>query len=236
MKMKFAFAIALLLVSSVAASASGFPRPASKPTPPDVALSAYIERVRAESAAAVHTPGSIWSDDGRLTRLSSDLKATHIHDVISIVVSESLAASTDGAVKNSRGSSANSAITGLVGNIPAGNALQNLITQNSASALNAQGQSVTNSSLSTVLGGEVVDVLPNGMLVVQAVRQVAFNQQTQIIRMRGLVRPQDVTPMNQVLSTSITDLELEVVGRGIINDYTYRPNLLVRIFQRLLIF
>ena len=42
--------------------------------------------------------------------------------------------------------------------------------------------------------------------------------------------------MNQVLSTSITDLELEVVGRGIINDYTYRPNLLVRIFQRLLIF
>ena len=82
----------------------------------------------------------------------------------------------------------------------------------------------------------MVDVLPNGMMVVQAVRQVAFNQQTQIIRMRGLVRPQDVTPMNQVLSTSITDLELEVVGRGIINDYTYRPNLLVRIFQRLLIF
>ena len=82
----------------------------------------------------------------------------------------------------------------------------------------------------------MVDVLPNGMLVVQAVRQVAFNQQTQIIRMRGLVRPQDVTPMNQVLSTSITDLELEVVGRGIINDYTYRPNLIVRLFQRLLIF
>ena len=189
-----------------------------------------------ESAAETHTPGSIWSEDGRLTRLSSDLKATHLHDVISIVVSESLAASTDGEVKNSRGSSANSAITGLFGSVPAANALQNLITQNSASALNAQGQSVTNSSLSTTLGGEVVDVLPNGMLVVQAVRQVAFNQQTQIIRMRGLVRPQDVTPMNQVLSTSITDLELEVVGRGIINDYTYRPNLLVRLFQRLLIF
>ena len=78
MKTKFVFAIALLLVSSVAAAAPGFLKPASKPTPPDVALSAYIERVRAESAAAVHTPGSIWSDDGRLTRLSSDLKATHI--------------------------------------------------------------------------------------------------------------------------------------------------------------
>lgn len=236
MKAILAFTIILLIAPAVVAASHGFPKPSAKPTPPEVALSAYIERVRTESAAGTHTPGSIWSEDGRLTRLSSDLKATHVHDVISIVVSENLAASTDGAVKNSRGSSANSAITGLFGSVPAANALQNLITQNSASALNAQGQSVTNSSLSTILGGEVVDVLPNGMLVVQAVRQVAFNQQTQIIRMRGLVRPQDVTPMNQVLSTSITDLELEVVGRGIINDYTYRPNLLVRLFQRLLIF
>lgn len=236
MKAAFVFTIVFLFVPGVAGAIHGFPKPAAKPTPPDVALSAYIQRVRMESAAEIHTPGSIWSEDGRLTRLSSDLKATHIHDVISIVVSESLAASTDGTVKNSRGSSANSAITGLFGSVPAANSLQNLITQNSSSALNAQGQSVTNSSLSTTLGGEVVDVLPNGMLVVQAVRQVAFNQQTQIIRMRGLVRPQDVTPMNQVLSTSITDLELEVVGRGIINDYTYRPNLLVRLFQRLLIF
>jgi flagellar L-ring protein precursor FlgH len=74
------------------------------------------------------------------------------------------------------------------------------------------------------------------MLVVQAVRQLTFNQQTQLIKMRGLVRPEDVDAQNQVLSTAISSLEVEVVGKGIINDYTYRPNAVVRFLQKLLIF
>jgi flagellar L-ring protein precursor FlgH len=184
----------------------------------------------------VRSPGSLWSEDGRLTRLSTDVKATHPHDLISIVVSESLTASTDGSVKNSRASSANSQISALGGSFSTSSALANLLNASSASALNAQGQSATNSSLSTIVGGEVMAVLPNGALVIQADRQVAFNQQTQTIRLRGLVRPADVNSQNQVLSTAITDLELEVVGKGIINDYTYRPNLLVRLVQRLLVF
>jgi flagellar L-ring protein FlgH len=207
-----------------------------KPAPPDLALDAYIARVRAESAAEVRTPGSIWTDSGRLTRLTSDVRAFRIHDPISIVVSESLAASTDGTVQNSRATTASSQISALLGKLGGGNALNNLLNQSSSSGLNAQGQSVTNSSLSTILGGEVVDVLPNGMMVVQAVRQVAFNQQTQLIRLRGLVRPDDINSQNQVLSTTITSLELEVVGKGIINDYTYRQNPVVRFLEKLLVF
>src|SRR5579883_2938419 len=207
-----------------------------RPTPPDIALNAYIERVRAESAAEEHSPGAIWTPDGRLARLSADVRASRLHDPISIVVSESLAASTDGTVKNSRASNASSQVSALFGKLSASNALNNLVNQTSASGLNAQGESVTNSSLSTTLGGEVVDVLPNGMLVIQAVRQATFNQQTQLIRLRGLVRPEDVDSHNQVLSTAISSLEVEVVGKGIINDYTYRPNAVVRFLQKLLIF
>jgi flagellar L-ring protein precursor FlgH len=207
-----------------------------KSSPPDAALNAYITRVRAENAAEVRTPGSIWIDDGLLTRLNTDVKATHTHDPISVVVVEALSASTDGTVKNARASSASSQISALLGKLSGGNALNNLLNQSSASALNAQGQSVTDSSLTTTLGGEVEDVLPNGMLVVQAVRQVSFNQQTETIRLRGLVRPADVNAQNQVLSTSIASLELEVVGKGIINDYTYRQNAVVRFLQKLLAF
>lgn len=207
-----------------------------KPTPPDIALDAYIARVRAESEAEVRSPGAIWTPDGRLTRLSADVKASRIHDPIAIVVSESLAASTDGTVKNSRASNASSQISALFGKLSAGNALNNLLNQTSASGLNAQGQSVTNSSLSTTVGGEVIDTLPNGMLVIQAVRQLTFNQQTQLIKLRGLVRPEDVSAQNQVLSTAITSLELEVVGKGIINDYTYRQNPVVRFLEKLMVF
>ena len=55
-------------------------------------------------------------------------------------------------------------------------------------------------------------------------RQVEFSQQTQTIILRGLVRPEDISQQNQVLSTAISSLELEVRGKGIINDYTHRQN------------
>ena len=207
-----------------------------KATPPEEALKNYIERVRAQQAAEVLTPGSIWSPAGRLVRLGTDAKAVRLHDVVSIVVSESLAATTDGQVKNSRSSNANSSLTALFGKLKASNVLQNLLGMTASSALSAQGQSTSNSSLTTTFGAEVVDVLPNGMLVVQATRQLTFSQQTQLIKLRGLVRPEDVSAQNQVQSTAMTDLELEVTGKGIVNDSTYRQNPIVRFVERLLVF
>jgi flagellar L-ring protein precursor FlgH len=207
-----------------------------KPNVAAASLSSYLERVRAENSNIQTAPGSIWTDNGRLTRMVTDVRAMRPHDLISVVVSESLAASTDGTVKNSRASNASSAISGLIGTLHAGNALQNLVNQTSSSGLNAQGTSATNSSLSTTFGGQVIEVLPNGMLVVEAARQVEFSQQTQTIILRGLVRPEDISQQNQVLSTAISSLELEVRGKGIINDYTHRQNILVRLLQKALIF
>jgi flagellar L-ring protein precursor FlgH len=235
--------IAALLVAGLQSSTSALGAakkipfvPVAKPTPPEEALHAYVEHVRAQQAAEVKTPGSIWSPEGRLVRLGTDAKAVRLHDVVSIVVSEALTAETDGGVKGARASNANSGLTSLFGALKASNALQNLVGMTASSGLAAQGQSTTNSSLATTFGGEVVDVLPNGMLVVQATRQLTFSQQTQVIKLRGLVRPEDVSAQNQVLSTAMTDLELEVTGKGIINDSTYRQNPLVRFLEKLLIF
>lgn len=230
------FLCAALYFSPALAAAKAKPATAIKPNPPEAALRSYVERVRAQQAAEVRTPGAIWSPNGQLVRLGTDAKAFRLHDVLSIVVTESLTSSADGQVKNSRASNANSSITSLFGAVKASNALQKLIGQNSASGLTAQGQSTTNSSLTTTFGGEVIDVLPNGMLVVQATRQLTFSQQTQLIKLRGLVRPEDVTAQNQILSTSMTDLELEVTGKGIVNDSTYRQNPLVRLLEKILIF
>ena len=102
-------------------------------TPPELALRAYIGRVRAQQAAEVKTVGSIWSSEGRLVRLGTDAKAARLHDVVSIVVIESLAASTDGQVKNTRTSNASSSVTALFGALKPSNSLQHLVGQNSAS-------------------------------------------------------------------------------------------------------
>jgi flagellar L-ring protein precursor FlgH len=199
-------------------------------------LRAYLERVRTEGTYERPTAGSIWMANGRLANMSSDVRAMKPHDLISVVVSENLAASTDGTVKNSRASNASSQISALFGLLHAGNAMQNLVNQTSTAGLNAQGTSETSSSLSTTFGGQVIDVLPNGVLVIEAAREVTFSQQTQTIVLRGLVRPEDISQQNQVLSTAISSLELEVRGKGIITDYTHRQNAVVRLLEKILIF
>lgn len=242
MRCRCAFLIvALSLIANVKMANAGMKgihstTTAPKADPPEISLGRYIARVREHQAARVMTDGSIWNAEGQMVRLGTDVKAMRLHDVVSIVVTESLAASTDGQVKNSRASNAASSLTALFGALKPANNLQNLLGQNAASGLTAQGQSTTNSSLVTTFGAEVVDVLPNGMLVVQATRQLTFSQQTQLIRLRGLVRPEDVNAQNQILSTAMTDLELEVTGKGIVNDSTYRQSPVVRFIEKLLVF
>ncbi len=234
--------LAALLVCAAIGAAPAFgmgktqaPKP-EKATPPEAALEAYIQRVRAEHAAETRQPGSIWDPNGQMVRLGTDVKAYRIHDVVSIVVAESLTAETDGGVKNSRASSASSGLTALFGALKSSNNMQNLLGMSAASGLTASGESTTDSTLVTTFGAEVVDVLPNGMLVVQATRELTFSQQTQLIKLRGLVRPEDVSAQNEVLSTAMTDLELEVTGKGIVNDTTYRQNPITRWLEKFLVF
>ncbi len=220
---------------------SAAPAGKAKAAPPkgnvaQTSLAAYLQRVKAETKDTKPTDGAIWTENGRLARFSTDMRAMRPHDLIQVVVQESLVASTDGTVKNTRASSASSQVTSLIGALKTGNALQNLLGQTSASALNAAGASATDSSLTTTFGGQVVEVLPNGTLVIEAARQVEFSQQTQTIVLRGLVRPEDISQENQVLSTAISSLELEVKGKGIVNDSTYRQNPLVRLIERILVF
>jgi flagellar L-ring protein precursor FlgH len=231
--------LAVTILAGSAAGAQSSLRKRLVPPSTNVAttsLNSYLERVKADNRNIQPTAGAIWTDTGRLTRLNSDVRAMRPHDLISVVVQENLAASTDGTVKNSRASSASSSLSGLIGAVKTNSALQNLLTQSGASALNAAGASATNSSLTTTFGGQVIDVLPNGMLVIEAARQVEFSQQTQTIVLRGLVRPEDISQQNEVLSTAISSLELEVKGKGIVNDYTRRQNPVVRFLQSILVF
>ncbi|HUZ05285.1 MAG TPA: flagellar basal body L-ring protein FlgH [Acidobacteriaceae bacterium] len=220
---------------AIAKKAKEAPSAQIKDNPASTDMADYIRRVR-QLYPTASTNGSIWSSTGRLTVLSADVKAMYPHDLISVVVSENLNASTQGTVKDQRASTANSQLASLFSAFSPSSAAQNILNANAGSSLNAQGQSITNSSLDTIIGGEVVDVLPNGMLVISAARQLEFSQQTETVLLRGLVRPQDVSPSNQVLSTAISGLEVQVVGKGIINDTTHRPNIVVRSLEKILVF
>ena len=86
-----------------------------KPNPASEDLAAYIAQVRKMYPGGT-SDGSIWSATGRLTSLPTDVKALNPHDLISIIISENLSASTGGTVKNSRASTAISQLSASVWN------------------------------------------------------------------------------------------------------------------------
>jgi flagellar L-ring protein FlgH len=195
-------------------------------------LADYIARVKAVKASAP-TTGSFWTPQSPYSDMASDYKARNVNDLIVIQVVESTTAAEDGAVKSARTFSANSGISALMGNLGANNSLQNLFSPNSTRTLNGQAQTSSDATLTTSLSGRVVDVLPNGFLVIEAERQMYMNNQHQTVIIHGVVRPGDIGSNNAVPSTSISNLEVELQGRGVISDGVAPPNKLVRLILKI---
>jgi flagellar L-ring protein precursor FlgH len=195
-------------------------------------LADYIQRVKAVKPATP-TTGSVWTPQSPFSDMASDYKARNVNDLIVIEVVESTTAAEDGLVKTARTFTANSGISALAGNLGANNSLQNLFSPSSSRTLNGQSQTSSDASLSTNLSGRVVEVLPNGFLVIEAERQMFMNNQHQTVIIHGVVRPGDIGPTNAVASTSISNLEVELKGRGVVSDGVAPPNKLVRLILKL---
>ncbi len=178
------------------------------------------------------TAGSIWTPGAALSDTATDYKARALHDLLTVSVSVQTTAAQSGTVDNSRAFNTNSAITGLFGGLSTAET-NPLLAANSSSALKGQGQTSSNTTLTTNLTGEVIAVLPNGNLVVEAHQQIDMNHQHEELIVRGIVRQGDITPNNVVASTSLGQLEVELKGKGIISDNTRPPNALVRAVMRI---
>ena len=76
--------------------------------------------------------------------------------------------------------------------------------------------------------GQVIAVLPSGNLVVEAEREIFMNNQHEHVIVRGLIRPGDIGPNNTVVSAALSNLEIEMKGKGIISDGTRPPNPITR--------
>ena len=76
-------------------------------------------------------------------------------------------------------------------------------------------------------------MLSSGSLVIEAERSVAMNNERQTVVLRGVVRPGDISPDNAVVSHDLSNLELELKGKGVISEGTRPPNFFVRMLLRL---
>lgn len=197
-------------------------------------LAAYIERMQPQVPELPSgSPGSLWTDNGRLAFLTGDFKAGRVGDLITIVVVHDTTANNANSVSTARTLAASSGITALAGELKTGGVAQ-LFSPNSSQALTGKSQASTTSSLQTTLSGRVVAVLSSGLLVIEAERQLTMNNENQTVLVRGLVRRADIGPDNTVASNTIGDLELELKGKGVLSDGTRPPNIVVRTLLRIL--
>ncbi len=186
----------------------------------------YLSRLGVDSrtADASRTP---------LLDLTGDLVARVPGDLLRVRIVEQTTAASTGAVKAARNTSFSSGITGLPGGLSVANVNPLLSTQ-SARTLDGQGQSNSTSELKTDLTARVVAQLPSGALVIEANRDVLVNQERRKVTLRGVVRQSDLGPDNLVLSTQISELEIEMEGKGIVSDATKGPNRVMRLLHSLL--
>jgi flagellar L-ring protein FlgH len=201
------------------------------------ALDQYVEQAHKRAAAnEAASPGSLYSGEAVWANLAIDNRARSTDDIVTIVVNEQASAVSTGVTKTARASSANAAVTSLAGVLPAAGKLANLANVNSNVSLNGQGTTSRQTTLTTTITARVIDVLPNGYLVIEGHRSVLVNSENQQVTIRGVVRPADLTNANTVQSGSIGQMELRINGKGVVNDAIHRPNFLYRLFLGLLPF
>jgi len=190
----------------------------------------------AQSGGLGASPGSLFAPSGRLADSTRDLRASQVDDVITIVVSENASAVASGATNTSRKSTATNSIASFAGILPAAGRLANLANVSNAQQIQGTGQTSRTITLSTTLSARVVDVTPNGTLVVEGTKDINVNSEKQNIRVRGLVRPADLTTANTVQSMQVANLQVQIDGKGVVNDAIKRPAWLYRVLLGLLPF
>ncbi len=148
---------------------------------------------------------SLWSDGGSLF---SDRKARVVGDTLTIILSEYSSAKRTGDTSNSKSSNVNLADgTGKLDFIPALGATY-------GDSFKSNGSISNTNTLTGRITVQVVEVKPNGDLIVTGKQTIRQGRDEQRITVTGLVRSDDVTPDNTVLSSYVANAEIQVDGKG----------------------
>lgn len=170
-----------------------------------------------DTPTAAANSGAIYSANG-YHPLFEDRRARYVGDIVTINIAENTSAtkaagsssSKDGSVDFSTNAPIKDNVPiagGLIGKLPFGK----LSSFSGSSANSAADKAAENASnvFTGSITATVVEVLPNGYLVVSGEKQVAFDKGTEFVRFSGVVNPDTITQGNFVTSNKIADARIE---------------------------
>ena len=220
-----------LLVTALTGAAllTGCVAPSAKPNDPYYAP--VMPRTPLPAAA---NNGSIYQA-GFEQNLYGDRKAFRVGDIITITLSERMAASKAATSALSKDSSNSIGLTSLFGsglttnNPIGGNDLSLNAGYNGARSSKGDGKAAQSNSLTGSVTVTVADVMPNGILAVRGEKWMTLNTGDELVRIAGLVRADDIATDNTVSSTRVADARITYSGTGAFAD-TSQPGWFDRFF------
>jgi flagellar L-ring protein FlgH len=180
-------------------------------------------------AAALANGGSIWAKRDKNSRIYyTDDTARHIGDVLTIKITE--ASKVDNKAKRDLQKDTNKSNTwnGEIGGFADLGDFK--FGAQSSNKLNGKADYKDERTFEDGITVTVVDIQPNGNLVVMGIRNRNIGGDTQVIEVSGIVRPSDITYDNTIKSTQVADFRLVSKNGGVADPYT-RPGWLGSLFD-----
>ncbi|AMO72601.1 flagellar basal body L-ring protein FlgH [Sphingorhabdus sp. M41] len=151
--------------------------------------------------------------------LFQDQRARRIGDILTIHVLVADSASFANTTSRQRNGSESAGIASLFGldKLLPGDPSK-LVNANSGSNSGGQGQTARNESIDMTLAAIVVDVQPNGNLVIRGKQEMRVNYELRDLVITGIIRPQDISRDNTISHTKLADARIAYGGRGHLTD------------------
>ena len=189
----------------------------------------YVEQLPAkETHENMDTQGSLFGQGDN--PLFSDHKAMHVHDLVTVVISERATSSSSNS--KSLAETDTSALGGGTFTATGGSdTVDNIVNKlnrvgnigfsgNSTSSFDGSGNAAHNNTFSTTVSARVIKILSNGNYFVSGRREILIDGQKQIIQLSGVIRPFDIDQNNQINSAQMADAKILYETEGDIKRAT----------------
>ena len=179
-----------------------------------------------DNSVTKKTTGSIFDNGAQLYPAGRSYAAgkVMVGDIVTIILNESAQASRVTGLSTERTTS-NDVIGEAQRNalFPAGEFFSTLESDGSSLSSSGTGTAGQSASLTGSISAVVVDVMQNGNLIVFGEKQLELNEGSEYIRVRGVIRPEDIQPNNTVLSRRLANAQFSYSGAGELARATKGP-------------
>ncbi len=177
--------------------------------------------------------GSIYQFENSMA-LYSDHRAARVGDLLVVKIVETSSAAKNSNTKTKRDSKLTGGLDSFFGLERWFGAHNSNFTPSSSniavklkSDFISTGETTRDSTVTATMSARVTEVTLQGNLMIRGYREVRVNDETQHLIVSGLVRPEDVSYDNSILSSHIAEARIEYGGVGVLDD-NQRPGWLLR--------